>query len=246
MFKLSTTALKLHNVTRDVVKLSILALTKSFRFAVLGTIFSMMLPIIFLILWQSKSYHQQDGFTIAFALAILIYPASMSALLFHINSVAMGCNLSTREALKRGMVCLVPSLIGSGLYVIAVSFATIFFVIPGIIMSVMLCLWWAELVLDNKGLIESFKSSIHLTYSNWWRTWFATACIYGFIVLSFELGSTISDGLKYAKTSEGLQAVIELSYLILLLVVFPVFACANVVVTHHDMKLRSMQGQGGG
>lgn len=243
MFKLSTTTLELHNVGRDVAKLFIFSLTKSFRLAVLGTIFAMAPPIIFLILWQSGPYEQATGFTLAFGLAILTYPASMSALLIHIDSVAMGSNLNTCEALKRGIVCLIPSLIGSGLYVIAVSFSTIFFIIPGIIVSVMLCLWWAELVVDNKGLIESFKSSIHLTYSNWWRTWFAAGCTSGFIVLFFRLGAIISDGLEYAKTPEGLQAAIELSYLTLLLVVFPVFACANIVVTRHDMKLRSMQRQ---
>ena len=64
------------------------------------------------------------------------------------------------------------------LYGLAIVVGLILLVIPGIILSISLCLAFYLVALENKGAVDSLKSSHALVKGYWWRT--ATADSYAF------------------------------------------------------------------
>lgn len=72
------------------------------------------------------------------------------------------------QALKKSTSLILPVI---GLFIvfsITVGIGTLLLIIPGIIFSVWFSFSYYELVLDGKGIIESFKDSKQLVSGRWW------------------------------------------------------------------------------
>ncbi|MBG8555378.1 hypothetical protein [Hymenobacter guriensis] len=65
---------------------------------------------------------------------------------------------------------LLPMLAASFIIGIIVGLGMLLFVIPGIYLAVGLSLTWTILVMEDRGITESFSRSLHLVKGKWWST----------------------------------------------------------------------------
>ncbi len=93
------------------------------------------------------------------------------------------------DCITRGLVSIVPVIIGSILLSLGVSVGLMLIVVPGLILLVM---WWVyipAIVVESKGIIEAFGRSRELTRGRRWHL-LGLILIVGIVVLivSFVIG----------------------------------------------------------
>lgn len=97
---------------------------------------------------------------------IIVY----SAIIYRVDRIVHSDGASTGAALRVGLRKLLP-LIGFGmLYMLAVSLGFVLLVIPGLILMVTLMFALPLIVVEDRGVFESFGQSHKLVWGNWWRT----------------------------------------------------------------------------
>lgn len=101
---------------------------------------------------------------ILFVLAMVVVSLAVSA---GMMMVAYDTNMGGREAFRRGVRMAVPLLGVSILTLLLVLGGYVFLVIPGLLFMFLLMFSNYEVVLNNKGVVESMKRSIYVVKKNW-------------------------------------------------------------------------------
>ena len=106
------------------------------------------------------------------------------------------------DCITRGLVSIVPVIIGSILLSLGVSVGLMLIVVPGLILLVM---WWVyipAIVVESKGIIEAFGRSRELTRGRRWHL-LGLILIVGIVVLivSFVIGKALQDATGQVSTA---------------------------------------------
>lgn len=115
-------------------------------------------------------------FTLIVGIASILTYSMLSKIAF--DSIDGKPELS--EAVALSVRKLIPLLVMYILYFLIVVFGSILLVIPGIFLSIKLFYSQYFILFENKGVIESLRSSWQIVKRNWWRT-FALFLIWGII-----------------------------------------------------------------
>ncbi len=114
----------------------------------------------------------------------------VSFIIFYAIIKASFENLNKREISISGAIVsvfkkFIPIFIATIIYAIVVIIGLVALIIPGIFLSVALFFYGHAILLNNKGIITSFKESRHIIKGNWWQV-FALYLI--IIIASILLG----------------------------------------------------------
>ena len=93
-----------------------------------------------------------------------------AALALQINAIGKDEELPVKVALARGVRPMAGMFVASILYSIALIVGTLLLLIPGIILSVSLLLYFVLVPLEGKGPLAALKTSHQLVWGCWWRT----------------------------------------------------------------------------
>jgi len=115
-------------------------------------------------------------FAVVIGIASILFYSVLSKMAF--DSIEGKPELS--EAVALSVRKLIPLIVMYILYVLIVVFGSILLIIPGIFLSIRLFYSQYFILFENKGVIESFRSSWQIIKGNWWRT-LALLLIWGII-----------------------------------------------------------------
>jgi len=105
------------------------------------------------------------------------------------------------DCITRGLISIVPVIIGSILLSLGVSVGLMLIIVPGLILLVM---WWVyipAIVVESKGIFEAFGRSRELTRGRRWHL-LGLILIVGIVVLivSFAIGKALQDATGQVST----------------------------------------------
>ncbi len=181
------------------------------------------------------------GVLVVTGLYLWFYIAAMC----RIGGVAYGQNLTLGACLSTGLRRLIPVILASLLYGLAMMGGMILFIIPGMILWLSLAFYTLCIVLEGDGILESLRHSHRLVWGNWWRT--ATIgtvvfIVYYVIYLAIEIPFVIVDQIVFESEAGDLpgfaQAMLSmLGSTLSTVITFPLMLSVFVAV-FHDLKLR--------
>ena len=181
------------------------------------------------------------GVLVVTSLYLWFYIAAMC----RIGGVAHGQNLTLGACLSAGLRRLIPVILASLLYGLAMMGGMILFIIPGMILWLSLAFYTLCIVLEGDGILESLRHSHRLVWGNWWRT--ATIgtvvfIVYYVIYLAIEIPFVIVDQIVFDSEAGDLpgfaQAMLSmLGSTLATVITFPLMLSVFVAV-FHDLKLR--------
>lgn len=171
----------------------------------------------------------------------------LSALLLKQRAIGTDQELSTGDAFQKSLPRVVPVVIASISFGIAVVLGLLLLLVPGVILAVSLFLYMVVLLFDDKSAFESLSGSHKLVWGNWWRTcavltllsilMFVILFTLGFVgalVLPFA-GFAVSDAFMIAMV---IQAITNVAFYIFL----GPFGSAALIALYWDLKLRKEGG----
>jgi len=97
-----------------------------------------------------------EGGMLSALAALLVYFLTEAAIIYGTFQDLRGSKAGFTECITRGLASVVPVVVGSFLLMIGVGIGILLLVIPGIIFSLM---WWVyvpAIVVEGKGIFESF------------------------------------------------------------------------------------------
>ena len=121
-----------------------------------------------------------------FILNLLITFIIFGAVIFRMQAVIEEKTMSMGSAVTVGIRRLIPVIVVTLLYVIAVLVGLVLLIVPGIIVSVSLILAFYPVVLRGMGPWQSLKYSHSLVWGRWWRT-VAMITVLAFVTGAFYL-----------------------------------------------------------
>jgi hypothetical protein len=181
--------------------------------------------------------------------AFLIYLPGYVGMIVSQDAIARGdAAPSLGEAYSIGFGKLGSTVGMAILYGLAIVVGLILLVIPGIILSISLCLAFYLVALENKGAVDSLKSSHALVKGYWWRT----ATVYTVGMLLYFVPTALLSGIAgfvvaMTSSASGVETVEEkvAGFTIVLAVVQIVTAgllmpllSGFLLAQYHDLKLR--------
>ena len=181
------------------------------------------------------------GVLVAVTFYLWFYLAAMC----RIGGIAYGQNLSLGACLGTGLRRLIPVILASLLYGLAMMGGFMLLVIPGLILSMSMMFFALCIVLEGDGILESLRHSHRLVWGNWWRTAIigtVVFVVYYVIYLAIEIPFAVVDQILFDSEVGGLpglgQAVLSMFGSILSTVItFPLMTSVFVAI-FHDLKLR--------
>ena len=197
-------------------------------------------------------------FMVAILGAICVYLLFYLAAMYRIGGIAHGQDLSFGACTSMGMRRLLPVILASLLYGLAVLGGSLLFVIPGIIVWLSLAFYALCITLEGDGIIESLRHSHRLVWGNWWRTAmigsvvlvvyyvFSLAIEIPFIVLEQLLTNADYAAGGVSEVAQPMSPLVSgilsgIGGILSAIVTFPLMIAVFVVV-FHDLKLRK-EGQ---
>lgn len=185
------------------------------------------------------------GLSILAMIAGLVF---YNGIVFRINMVATNQAVTIGEALKKGLIKLLPVFIGMILYIIAVMLGMVLLVIPGLILMISLMFYSALIIVDDEGMISSLKKSHNLVWGNWWRTatvFLVPAVFFMVIYAGFAFAFGLTGWAGGLQGMDGDIATNMQSYMIYIVAFSTVTSAIGVplfysilLVQLHDLKLR--------
>jgi len=100
---------------------------------------------------------------------MLVSALTQAAIIYGTFQDLRGSRAGFTDCITRGLASVVPVILGSLLLAIGVGIGTLLFIIPGIILALM---WWVYvpgIVVEGKGIFESFGRSRELTSGHRWH-----------------------------------------------------------------------------
>ena len=173
-----------------------------------------------------------------------------------IGGIAYGQDLRFGACMSMGMRRLFPVILASLLYGLALLGGYVFFIIPGIILSLSMAFYALCIVLEGDRILESLRHSHRLVWGNWWRTAIigtVVMVVYYVFSLAIEIPFIVLDRVLAEPEVGGVSEVVQpmfplvggilstIGSILSAIVTFPLMISVFVVV-FHDLKLRK-EGQ---
>ncbi len=184
----------------------------------------------------------------ATSIAMIFAFAFYTAIYYRLVAVALGRTLTFAAAVTAGTKALLPLLLASVLYSLAVSIGFILLIIPGVYLMISLVLYTPAYVMDRRGIIDSLNKSHKLVTGNWWRSLAVLSVPVLVAIALFGGTGAITGGaaaLGAAAAGEGKASMffllLQLSQYIIEIFMVPMFS-AFMIVLYHDLKLRKEGG----
>ena len=178
------------------------------------------------------------GITLATMIVSFVF---YTAIILRIDAAASDKDISLGAALSVGLKKLLPVIAGMLLYILAVMLGSVLLLIPGFILMMSLLFYSMLIIIDNRGIIDSLKTSHRLVWGNWWRTTTvfmvpAALMMVIYIALGFVTGVTagMAGGVEQAT---GMPVTITLFSIAVATIGAPLLY-AIMLVQLHDLKLR--------
>jgi hypothetical protein len=181
------------------------------------------------------------GVLVAMSLYLWFYIAAMC----RIGGIANGQILSLGACLSTGLRRLIPVILASLLYGLAMMGGLILFIIPGMILWLSLAFYALCIVLEGDGILESLRHSHRLVWGNWWRTAIigtVVFVVYYVIYLAIEIPFVLVDQVLFESEPGDLPGFVQamlsmLGSTLSTVITFPLMTSVFVAV-FHDLKLR--------
>ncbi len=157
-----------------------------------------------------------------------------------IGAVAGGGSLAVSDALGVGVRRLIPFILASTAYVLAVGVGSLALLVPGLILSISLSMFPYAVVLDGRGPLQALRYSRSLIRGNWWRTAGILSIILVIAMVLYLLVGTIGAGgfvIFGAPNAEQLGFVGQLASSLLQALFSPLFSAFGMTI-YFDLKLR--------
>ncbi len=188
-------------------------------------------------------------FIIGFVVCMILYMSFYLAALCRIGGIAYGQNLSLGACMSTGLRRIIPVILATILYSLAVMGGFLLFIIPGLIVWMSLIFYALCIVLEGDGILESLRHSHRLVWGNWWRTAVigtVVFVIYYVIYLAIEIPFAVVDQIVFnsefgAVPGFGQAMLSTVGDIIATIITFPLMTSVMVTV-FHDLKLRK-EGQ---
>jgi hypothetical protein len=171
----------------------------------------------------------------------------LSALFLKQRAIGTDQELSTAAAFQTALPRVVPIVIASIMFGLAVMLGVLLLIVPGVILAISLFLYMVVLLFDDKSAFESLSGSHKLVWGNWWRScavltvlsilMFVILFTLGFVgalVLPFA-GFAVSDAFMIAMV---IQAITNVAFYVFL----GPFGTAALIALYWDLKLRKEGG----
>jgi hypothetical protein len=215
-----------------------------------------LLPMLYLLFVgmgsiDPQALAQTGGATITNTLIMVVMTVvpslwCMGALLLKQRAVGSDEPMSTGDAFKESLRRVLPLLLATLLYSVAVLVGSILLIVPGVILMLSLLMYTALLLFEGKGAIESLTGSHRLVWGNWWR---AAAVLTVAAILMIVIFIAVSVVVAVATPFIGAASDFFLATMIVQLVlnaavnvfVTP-FTSAVLVALYWDLKLRKEGG----
>ena len=101
--------------------------------------------------------------------AVIVNVLTQAAIIYGTFQDLRGQKAGIGDCIARGLSSIIPVIVGSILLSIGITIASIFLLVPGIILALM---WWVyvpSIVVEGKGIIEAFGRSRELTRGRRWH-----------------------------------------------------------------------------
>lgn len=171
----------------------------------------------------------------------------MAALYLKEHAVAVGEEMALGAALQSALRFILPMILMTICFVLAVGIGTVLLIIPGLILLVSLMLATNLIVFEHKGPIAALTGSHRLVWGNWWRTaaivtvgffvlfviYMAAGLIIGILAPAIVMGA---DSPMLFATLSGVAVVVLIN-----LLVTP-FYIGLLIAIYWDLKLRKEGG----
>jgi hypothetical protein len=175
MFQLATAPRGIGQVLDAVFRLTRLAFTRMLPFAVVAGLLSAV-PFVYFITSGAldnpatlATFQLSPAYWIAtlfmFVVNFLVYGAGIT----RIESIAQGADVGLGAAVRLTLSRILPIILASILYTLAVCVGLVLLLVPGLIFAVSLYMFLPAILLDGKGPVESIGYSHKLVWGNWWR-----------------------------------------------------------------------------
>lgn len=102
--------------------------------------------------------------------AVLFACIFYGAVLYRIDNVARGRTDDFSEVLLQAVKKLPAVILAGILYTIAITIGSFLLVIPALILMISLAFSWYFILLEDKGVYDSLKTSHRLVWGDWWLT----------------------------------------------------------------------------
>ena len=113
---------------------------------------------------------------------------------FVYNSLYRKKEMSVRETLLGGKKYFWKYFLFSIVYFVFLALLFLLFIIPGIIFLIFWIFASYILIGENKGILESLKTSHDIVRGKWWRV-FGFALLFGLIMIAISIGFSIVGGI---------------------------------------------------
>ena len=100
---------------------------------------------------------------------MLVSALTQAAIIYGTFQDLRGSRASFTDCISRGLVSVIPVIVGSIILSIGIMIGSILLIVPGIILALM---WWVyvpAIVVEGKGIMESFGRSRELTRGHRWH-----------------------------------------------------------------------------
>jgi hypothetical protein len=120
---------------------------------------------------------------------MLVNVLTQAAIIYGTFQDLRGNKAGLADCITRGLASIIPVIVGSIILLIGVSIASLLLIIPGIIVALM---WWVYvpvIVVERKGIFESFGRSQQLTSG---RRWSIFGLVIIIVILTGVVGAIVN------------------------------------------------------
>ena len=168
--------------------------------------------------------------------AILVYGLTQAAIIYGTFQDLRGQRAGVGDCIARGLATMIPVIVGSILLSLAIGVASIFLLIPGLILALM---WWVYIpvvVIEGKGIIGSFGRSRELTRG---RRWHILGLLIVVILLAFAASFVVGLIIGVALIDSGQGGSVLVATLLQYVVGSVVTAFSSILVAVGYYYLRA-------
>jgi hypothetical protein len=249
MYQLATAPRGIGQVLDAVFRLTRLAFTRMLPFAVLAGLLSAV-PFVYFITSGAldnpatlAAFELSPAYWITTLLMVplnfLVYGAGIT----RIESIAQGADVGFGAAVSRTLPRILPIVVASILYVLAVCVGLVLLLVPGLILAVSLYMFLPAILLDGKGPAESIGYSHKLVWGNWWRVaTISTVALIIMYLLFLIAGLLLGVFAGFGNADLATMFLIQMGATVVAsLLVMPYFMALYVEV-FRELKMRKLGG----
>jgi len=174
---------------------------------------------------------------IVMLVTLILYVVSYPSLVYRITNEPLAQDTSFLQTLSAGLKKMPSIILAVIMLTAALLLGYVFFIVPGVILSVSTAFYIYFIVIESLGAYESLKASHKLVWGNWWRTLVIfTIPFAGAIVLYLGIGFIL------AFVIPKHSFIPSLINLVLSAFTLPYFFTLGFV-QFNDLKLRQAQAE---